>query len=56
VQYLSRDELAAMIVACHEVAQRGLPFMFIGAGLPQMASLAGNAISARNGATRPRSS
>jgi hypothetical protein len=45
VQYLSRDELAALVVACHEVSQRGLPFMFIGAGLPQMAALAGNAKS-----------
>src|SRR5882757_5625647 len=45
VQYLTRIELAALVVACHEVAQRGLPFMFIGAGLPQMAALAGNAKS-----------
>ncbi len=35
VQYLSRDELAALVVACHEIAQRSLPLMFIGAGLPQ---------------------
>jgi hypothetical protein len=45
VQYLTRPELAALVVACHEIAQRGLPFMFIGAGLPQMAALAGNAKS-----------
>jgi hypothetical protein len=45
VQYLTRQELAALVVACHEVAQRSLPFMFIGAGLPQMAALAGNAKS-----------
>jgi hypothetical protein len=45
VQYLSRHELAALVVACHEVAQRSLPFMFIGAGLPQIAALAGNAKS-----------
>lgn len=45
VQYLSPQELAALVVACHEVAQRGLPFMFIGAGLPQIAALAGNAKS-----------
>jgi hypothetical protein len=45
VQYLTRPELAALVVACHEVAQRSLPFMFIGAGLPQMAALAGNAKS-----------
>ena len=40
VQYLSSSELAAVIVACHEIAQRNLPFLFIGAGLPQVASLA----------------
>jgi hypothetical protein len=45
VQYLTRHELAALVAACHEVAQRGLPFMFIGAGLPQMAALASNAKS-----------
>jgi hypothetical protein len=45
VQYLSPQELAALVVACHEVAQRNLPFMFIGAGLPQIAALAGNAKS-----------
>ncbi len=45
VQYLSPTELAAVVVACHEVAQRNLPLLFIGAGLPQMAGLAGNAKS-----------
>jgi hypothetical protein len=45
VQYLSPDELAALVVACHEIAQRSLPLMFIGAGLPQIAALAGNAKS-----------
>ena len=45
VQYLSSTELAAVIVACHEVAQRNLPFLFVGAGLPQMAALAGKAKS-----------
>ena len=45
VQYLSGEELAALIVACHEVAQRNLPLLFIGAGLPQIAALAGNAKS-----------
>lgn len=43
VQYLSPTELAAIIVACHEIAQRGLPLFFVGAGLPQIAALAGNA-------------
>jgi hypothetical protein len=45
VQYLSHHELAALIVACHEMAQKNLPFLFIGAGLPQLAALAGNAKS-----------
>jgi hypothetical protein len=45
VQYLSAQELAAVIVACHEIAQRNLPLLFVGAGLPQIAALAGNAKS-----------
>ena len=45
VQYLSSSELAAVIVACHEIAQRNLPFLFVGAGLPQVAALAGKAKS-----------
>jgi hypothetical protein len=45
VQYLSPHELASLIVACHEVAQRNLPLIFVGAGLPQIAALSGNAKS-----------
>ena len=45
VQYLSSVELAAVIVACHEIAQQNLPFLFVGAGLPQVAALAGKAKS-----------
>jgi AAA ATPase domain len=45
VQYLSEKELAAIVIACHETAQRNLPLFFIGAGLPQIAGLAGNAKS-----------
>lgn len=45
VQYLSSEELASLIVACHEVAQRNLPLFFVGAGLPQIPALAGNAKS-----------
>jgi len=45
IQYLSPAELAAVIVACHEIGQRNLPFLFIGAGLPQTAALAGKAKS-----------
>jgi hypothetical protein len=35
VQYLSPNELASLIVACHQVAQRNLPLMFVGAVLPR---------------------
>ncbi|MFM8747921.1 MAG: AAA family ATPase [Aestuariivirga sp.] len=45
VQYLSPRELAALVLACHETAQRNLPLFFVGAGLPQIAALAGNAKS-----------
>ena len=45
IQYLSAVELAAVVVACHETAQRNLPLLFIGAGLPQVAALAGKAKS-----------
>ena len=45
IQYLSSEELAAVIVACHEIAQENLPFIFMGAGLPQVAALAGKAKS-----------
>jgi hypothetical protein len=45
VQYLSPNELASVIVACHQAAQSALPLFFVGAGLPQMAALAGNAKS-----------
>ena len=45
VQYLSPSELAGVILACHECAQKNLPFMLVGAGLPQIAALAGNAKS-----------
>ena len=45
VQYLSAVELAAVTAACHEIAQRNLPYLFVGAGLPQVAALAGKAKS-----------
>lgn len=45
VQYLSASELAALIVACHQIAQNNLPLWFVGAGLPQIAALSGNAKS-----------
>ncbi|MCC5991664.1 MAG: ATP-binding protein [Rhodobacteraceae bacterium] len=45
IQYLQPKELAALTLACHEAAQRGLPFVLYGAGLPQIAKLAGDAKS-----------
>ncbi len=41
VQYLMSDDLAALIVAVHRISQRGLPLTVFGAGLPQLAGLAG---------------
>ncbi|MDH4571437.1 ATP-binding protein [Salinicola acroporae] len=45
VQYLSQQDLAALIVALHRVSQEGRPILFVGAGLPQVARLAGDAKS-----------
>jgi hypothetical protein len=45
VQYLSDKELSALVVAIHRVNQKGLPVMFFGAGLPQLAGLLGDAKS-----------
>lgn len=45
VQYLSDEDLSALIVAIHKVNQKQLPIMFFGAGLPQIAALSGNAKS-----------
>lgn len=45
VQYLKSRDLAALIVALHKVNQKGLPVLFFGAGLPQVAALSGDAKS-----------
>jgi hypothetical protein len=45
IQYLSQEDLAALIVAAHRVAQRGLPIAIIGAGLPLLPALSGEAKS-----------
>ena len=45
VQYLSPEDLSGLIVALHRMSQDGLPIIFIGAGLPQVARLAGEAKS-----------
>jgi len=45
VQYLALPDLAALIASAHKLAQKNLPFVLIGAGLPQLAALAGEAKS-----------
>ncbi len=45
VQYLSKNELSALIVAIHRMNQKKLPVLFFGAGLPQIAALSGEAKS-----------
>ncbi len=45
VQYLSQKDLAALIVGIHRINQKGLPILFFGSGLPQIAALAGEAKS-----------
>lgn len=45
VQYLSEPDLSALIVAIHRMSQEGLPVIMVGAGLPQIARLAGEAKS-----------
>ena len=45
VQYLREKDLAALIVSLHKVNQVGLPVLFFGAGLPQVAVLSGEAKS-----------
>ncbi len=45
VQYLSEADFAALIVSAHKMAQKALPFILFGAGLPQLAALAGEAKS-----------
>lgn len=45
VQYLSGSDLSALIVAIHSISQAGLQVLLIGAGLPQVARLAGEAKS-----------
>jgi hypothetical protein len=45
VQYLSEQELSALIVAVHRTTQLNLPLVLVGAGLPQLPGLAGEARS-----------
>jgi hypothetical protein len=45
IQFLSRAQLEALIQALHKMVQRKLPITLVGAGLPQIAELAGDAKS-----------
>ncbi|GAA1208280.1 ATP-binding protein [Rhodoglobus aureus] len=45
VQFLTKNQLEALIQAIHKTVQRRLPVTFVGAGLPQIAELAGDAKS-----------
>ena len=45
LQYIKEDEFAALISALHRCAQGKLPVTVVGAGLPQLLALAGNAKS-----------
>lgn len=45
LQYVPEDELVALITALHRTAQRKLPVVLVGAGLPQLRGLMGRAKS-----------
>lgn len=45
VQFLSKQQLEALIAALHKTVQRSYPITMVGAGLPQIAELAGDAKS-----------
>jgi hypothetical protein len=45
IQYLSAKDLSALIVASHRVVQRQLPLIVMGAGLPSLPGLMGDAKS-----------
>jgi hypothetical protein len=45
IQYLKEDQFGVLIAALHRCAQRNLPVTVIGAGLPQLLAMAGNAKS-----------
>ena len=45
LQYVPKDQLGALIAALHRTAQRRLPVVMVGAGLPQLRGQMGNAKS-----------
>jgi hypothetical protein len=45
LQYIGETELSALIMGVHKIAQRGLPLILIGAGLPQLVGNTGRSKS-----------
>lgn len=45
VQYLTQKDFSALIVSIHRISQLGYPVIFVGAGLPLLTGLAGEAKS-----------
>jgi hypothetical protein len=45
MQHLDEEELSALIMAMHQISQRQLPVVLVGAGLPQLVALAGRSKS-----------
>lgn len=45
LQYLSENEMSALIMAIHRIAQKQLPLALVGAGLPQLVGLTGRSKS-----------
>lgn len=45
MQYLNEIELSALIMSMHKIAQKQLPFILVGAGLPQLVGLTGKSKS-----------
>lgn len=45
IQFLQKEQLEAIVAAIHKTVQRQLPITMVGAGLPQIAELAGEAKS-----------
>jgi hypothetical protein len=45
LQYLTETELSALIMAIHRINQRNLPFILVGAGLPQIVGQCGKSKS-----------
>ena len=45
IQYVRKDQLAALIMALHRTSQQQLPVIMVGAGLPQVRGRMGNAKS-----------